>query len=65
MHAFDMMVADRYAGEGFVSNRLVRQRYDVPPPKPGETNGTNGTNGTGKKDSSARIAARSKASPGA
>jgi hypothetical protein len=57
-----MMVADRYAGEGFVSNSLVRQRYDVPPPKPRETNGTNGT---GRKDSSARIAARSKASSGA
>jgi hypothetical protein len=64
VHAFDMMVADRYAGEGFVSNRLVHQRYDVPPPKPGETNGTNGTYGTGQKDSSARIAARSKASSG-
>ena len=29
------------------------------------TNGTNGTNGTAKKDSSARIAARSKANSGA
>ena len=65
VHAFDLMFADRYAADGVVSNRLVRQRYDVPPPKPGETNGTNGTNGTGKKDSSARIAARSKASSGA
>ena len=64
VHAFDMMVADRYAGEGFVSNRLVRQRYDVLPPKPGQVNGTNGmngTNGTGPKDGAARTAARAKA----
>ena len=64
VHAFDMMVADRYAGDGFVSNRLVRQRYDVLPPKPGEvdgTNGTNGTNGTVPKDGAARTAARAKA----
>ena len=58
VHAFDQMVADRYAGEGFVSRRIVRERYDVPPPKPGATNGTNGTNGT---HTAARTGARSKA----
>jgi Rieske 2Fe-2S family protein len=58
VQAFDLMVADRYAGEGFVSNRLVRERYDAPAPKPGETNGSNGTNGA------SRTTARSKASSG-
>jgi phenylpropionate dioxygenase-like ring-hydroxylating dioxygenase large terminal subunit len=33
VHAFDLMVADRYAGDGIVSRRTVRPRYDVPPPK--------------------------------
>jgi glycine betaine catabolism A len=70
VHAFDLMVADRYAGEGFVSQRLVRTRYDQPPPKPNDangttsatgTNGSNGTNGTGQKDGAARMTARSKA----
>jgi Rieske 2Fe-2S family protein len=64
VHAFDMMVADRYAGEGFVSERLVRARYDAPPPIPivkHTFDGTNGTNGTGQNDGSARTAARSKA----
>ncbi len=56
VHAFDQMVADRYAGEGFVSRRLVRERYDVPPPKAGASNGSNGS-GT-----AARTTARSKAS---
>ena len=48
----------------FSESRLVRQRYDVLPPKPGEvdgTNGTNGTNGTVPKDGAARTAARAKA----
>ena len=67
VHAFDLMVADRYAGEGFVSQRLVRTRYDQPPPKPNEANstygatGTNGTTGAGSRDSAARTSARSKA----
>jgi Rieske 2Fe-2S family protein len=60
VHAFDLMVADRYAGEGFVSNRLVRQRYDAPPPEPVDVGGKDGTNGSGA--SVARTAARSKAS---
>ncbi|HKG56789.1 MAG TPA: RHO alpha subunit C-terminal catalytic domain-containing protein, partial [Candidatus Limnocylindrales bacterium] len=33
VHAFDMMVADRYAGDRFVSRRTVRERYDQPVPK--------------------------------
>ena len=45
VHAFDVMVADRYAGEPFSSMRTVRERYDVPPPK----------------EASARIGAREKA----
>ena len=35
VHAFDQMVADRYAGESAWSKRILRERYDVPPPKPG------------------------------
>ena len=33
VHAFDLMVADRYAGDGLESHRTVRERYDTPPPK--------------------------------
>ncbi|MFL5679129.1 MAG: aromatic ring-hydroxylating dioxygenase subunit alpha [Chloroflexota bacterium] len=33
VHAFDMMVADRYAGDRFVSRRTVRERYDQPVPR--------------------------------
>jgi Rieske 2Fe-2S family protein len=36
VHAFDLMVADRYAADGVVSHRTVRERYDLPPPKDGE-----------------------------
>ncbi|HET7727076.1 MAG TPA: SRPBCC family protein [Candidatus Limnocylindrales bacterium] len=32
VHAFDQMCADRYLGDDFVSQRTVRDRYDVPPP---------------------------------
>jgi hypothetical protein len=28
------MAVDRYAGDGFTSRRTVRERYDVPVPKP-------------------------------
>jgi Rieske 2Fe-2S family protein len=64
VHAFDLMVADRYAGEGFVSQRLVRTRYDQPPPRPSEANatgGTNGTNGSAGTHGAARTGARAKA----
>jgi phenylpropionate dioxygenase-like ring-hydroxylating dioxygenase large terminal subunit len=33
VHAFDCMVADRYAGDGIVTRRTVRDRYDAPPPR--------------------------------
>ncbi len=35
VHAFDLMVVDRHAGDGVESRRTVRERYDVPPPKVG------------------------------
>ena len=31
VHAFDLMVVDRYADDGVTSARTVRHRYDVPP----------------------------------
>ena len=34
MQAFDLMVADRYAEDGVASQRVVRERYNTPPPKP-------------------------------
>jgi hypothetical protein len=33
VHAFDQMVAERYAGLEFSASRTVRERYDIPPPK--------------------------------
>ena len=41
MQAFDLMVADRYAEDGIVSHRVVREHYRTPPPKP-TTIGANG-----------------------
>ncbi len=32
VHAFDQMVVDRYLGETTWTRRIVRERYDVPPP---------------------------------
>jgi Rieske 2Fe-2S family protein len=55
VHAFDQMVADRYAGEAFSSARTVRERYDVPPPRDGD-----GSNGRGRTSES-RTGARRKA----
>jgi Rieske 2Fe-2S family protein len=65
VHAFDLMVADRYAGEGFTTQRTVRERYDVPPPKPelpglAATNGASGANGA-NGHAAARQNARKKA----
>ena len=57
VHAFDMMVADRYAGDPISATRTVRERYDVPPPKPDGSDGHEPTNGKAP----ARAAARSKA----
>ena len=36
VHAFDLMLVDRYADDGIDSKRTVRLRYDVPPPKDGD-----------------------------
>jgi phenylpropionate dioxygenase-like ring-hydroxylating dioxygenase large terminal subunit len=36
VHAFDLMAVDRYANDGVNSQRTVRLRYDVPPPKDGD-----------------------------
>ena len=49
VQAFDLMVADRYAGDGRESHRTVRERYDVPPPKvdPGHHHTGNGADGDG------------------
>jgi Rieske 2Fe-2S family protein len=58
VHAFDRMVADRYAGDAISAIRTVRERYDVPPPKPAG-NGQAATNGSDRQ--AARSAARSKA----
>jgi Rieske 2Fe-2S family protein len=33
VHAFDLMVVDRYADDGIESRRTVRTRYDLPVPK--------------------------------
>ncbi|MFI5200206.1 MAG: aromatic ring-hydroxylating dioxygenase subunit alpha, partial [Candidatus Limnocylindrales bacterium] len=33
VHAFDLMIADRYANDGVEVRRTVRERYDTPPPK--------------------------------
>jgi Rieske 2Fe-2S family protein len=68
VHAFDQMVADRYAGESFSSARTVRERYDVPPPKdsgvPVRTGASANTPRPGSPNhpaSGARAAARRKA----
>jgi Rieske 2Fe-2S family protein len=73
VHAFDQMVADRYAGESaFVTKRIVREHYDQPVPKGDRgithVNGTNGSkgrsgvNGADADPAPRRTAARSKAS---
>jgi Rieske 2Fe-2S family protein len=76
VHAFDQMVADRYAGEAaFVTKRIVRERYDEPVPKVDRgitnRNGVNGKNGNSghngepgqsRTDDARRTAARSRAS---
>ncbi len=62
VQAFDRMVADRYAGDPISAARTVRERYDVPPPKP---NGTPDGDGAERAErvearSTARSTARSK-----
>jgi Rieske 2Fe-2S family protein len=36
VQAFDLMVSARYVGESIIGRMTVRDRYDVPTPKPGE-----------------------------
>jgi glycine betaine catabolism A len=61
VHAFDRMVADRYAGDPISAARTVRERYDVPPPKPSAAD-ANGSDGPGSLNGkAARAGARSKA----
>ena len=58
VHAFDRMVADRYAGDPISATRTVRERYDVLPPRPGD-----GASIDGSERAAARAAARAKAAP--
>ncbi|MDQ2965607.1 MAG: hypothetical protein M3R57_07140, partial [Chloroflexota bacterium] len=63
VHAFDLMAVDRYAEDGQTSRRTVRERYDVPPPKPGDGDGQIGAVLLPRSAelSAARMAARAKA----
>jgi Rieske 2Fe-2S family protein len=62
VHAFDLMVVDRYAKDGVESHRTVRERYDVPVPKDGDDGGANGhVAEVLMPRSAARAAARSRA----
>lgn len=65
VHAFDQMVADRYAGERTWSKRIVRERYDVPPPKVGQVV-VDAAAGVSRDatHATARTAARTKAASG-
>jgi Rieske 2Fe-2S family protein len=59
VHAFDRMVADRYAGDPISATRTVRERYDVPPPKPGDGLPADSANGSDR--AAARAAGRAAA----
>src|SRR5215217_5331731 len=62
VHAFDQMVADRYAGDGIESHRTVRDRYDMPPPRiqPGHHH-VDGADADGHHPDRDRHAARARA----
>jgi Rieske 2Fe-2S family protein len=62
VQAFDLMIADRYAGDGQESHRTIRERYDVPPPKvePGHHH-TDGADADGHHPEKDRHSARAKA----
>ncbi len=62
VHAFDLMAVDRYAEDGETSRRTVRERYDVPPPKPDGAGGEVGAVLLPRSAelSAARMAARAK-----
>jgi Rieske 2Fe-2S family protein len=59
VHAFDKMVADRYAGESFASARAARDRQNVSAPDAGPVVDAGASNGHDR--SAARTGARSKA----
>jgi len=66
VHAFDVMVADRYAGDGIESQRTVRTDYRVAPPKAqtGHDNGDGGrdpAHGDAEAHAKGRHHARAKA----
>ena len=71
VHNFDKMVVDRYAGDPFLTTRVLRERGEVAaqePDDPGRgangSNGTNGSNGAASEAArKARITARAKAAP--
>ena len=76
VHAFDQMVADRYAGEAFVTRRTVVQRDAslardsapaIPPDASGNGHGSNGSNGhlAARATARSKAAARSTTSSGA
>ena len=60
VQAFDLMVAARYAGEPITGRPTIRDRYDVPPPKPGADDG-NGHDAGGSGGPKDRAAARHRA----
>jgi len=53
VHAFDQMVADRYAGDGVVSERTLLQRGDAPATDGVEANGHVGARLTSRMRASA------------
>ena len=61
VHAFDQMVVDRYSGASTWSQRIVRERYDIPPPKPGASDQGGEGVATDGPAPGARTGARSKA----
>jgi glycine betaine catabolism A len=63
VHFFDVMVADRYAGESFASARAARERDGIPPPPMSTSNGNGNGNGqAGQSRTGARRKATAKAS---
>jgi Rieske 2Fe-2S family protein len=62
VHAFDLMVVDRYAGDGISSRRTVRERYDAPTPPDDLGGGARNGHDAAKGDRpAARAAARARA----
>ena len=62
VHAFDLMVVDRYADDGVSSRRTVRDRYDAPTPQDPLGGGArNGSLAPRERPAGARAAARARA----